>query len=97
MDVYHWYNSDFIIGSYGKEVVIKIRPLHHAETIALLQERRRTMATGCGTNPECLNTFKTTAWEDNMRLLILSRKVPDLNTTKSNLFNNEVRKLKYCS
>ena len=36
----------------------------------------RVMADGCGLNPECLTTFKTTVWEDNMGALMLATLEP---------------------
>ena len=55
-----------------------------------LRDLIKVMGTGSGLSPDCLTTFKTTVWEDNMAALTLANLDPGHNTTRSKHFDSKV-------
>ena len=55
-----------------------------------LRDLVKVVAEGCGTCSDCLTTFKTTVWEDNMGALTLANLDPGQNTTRSKFYNSKV-------
>ena len=48
------------------------------------------VAEGCGLSSECVTTFKTTVWEDNMGALTLATLEPGRNMARSKFYNSKV-------
>ena len=55
-----------------------------------LRDLVRVVAEGCGIRSDCLTTFKTTVWEDNMGALTLANLDPGQNTTRSKFYDSKV-------
>ena len=55
-----------------------------------LRDLVKVVAEGCGICSDCLTTFKTTVWEDNMGTLTLANLDPGQNTTRSKFYDSKV-------
>ena len=55
-----------------------------------LRDLVKVVAEGCGICSDCLTTFKTTVWEDNMGALTLANLDPGQNTTRSKFYDSKV-------
>ena len=55
-----------------------------------LRELVRTVSRGCGISTECLTTFKTSVWEDNIGALTLANLDPGQNTPRSKFYDSKV-------
>ena len=55
-----------------------------------LRELVRTVAEGCGFDPTCLTTFRTTIWEDNEGALTLANLDPGQHTPRSKFYDSKV-------
>ena len=68
---------------------------HYALSTAMrevlpLQDLVKVVAEGCGICSDCLTTFKTTVWEDNMGALTLANLDPGQITTRSKFYDSKV-------
>lgn len=50
----------------------------------------KTVAVGCGLDPKCMTTFKTTVWEDNSGALALANLEPGQHTARSKFYDVKV-------
>jgi hypothetical protein len=50
----------------------------------------KTVANGCGLSSDCLTTFMTTVWEDNVGALTLANLDPGQNTPRSKFYDSKV-------
>ena len=61
-----------------------------AREVLPLRDLVQVIAKGCDLVPECLTTFRTTVWEDNMGALTLANLDPGQTTSRSRHYDSKV-------
>ena len=67
-----------------------LRAIHGYEGGLPLRSLVEVVAKGCGLSDNCLTTFRTTVWEDNMGALTLANLDPGQNTSRSKFYDSKV-------